>query len=366
MVPRKDRLTGKDIETKLVSDQDAETPDDEEKDGSSQGSSEDNDSVAETDFIKEENILGFTRKPHTSISVFILLTMSFINLFINKFIYNDINPLKVLLAVTPILYFNLLFLRIVKILKHFKFRDILRNTMGYFNRRFAQSVMAKNYSENRSLDYGGSVDYQDNLLYIGQMMKEIELLTYSLTRKMWPFFFGSMIIYTVCLHNYSVYWIINPKYEDHSTIMQIIGSLMTGFSAKNESLANKNLKGELESTQIIIIMLLFEILVLNHYSRMHEDVELMEEKQKNDMIDVMHKKMRYYRTRDDDTMELPERHQIEGDFIEAYRSRNLVYGSGPEKLSKFMLESLEQIQSPVIDINDSKLFVDDLTGSKPP
>jgi hypothetical protein len=94
-------------------------------------------SLDEHGIIKEEDILGINRKCHTIICVFVLMTMSFINLFINRFIYRDINPLKVLLAVTPLIYFNVLFLNIVKILKQFRYRDILKNTMIYFNRRFA-------------------------------------------------------------------------------------------------------------------------------------------------------------------------------------------------------------------------------------
>lgn len=181
-------------------------------------------------YIKEEDILGFSRKPHTCISVFILMTMSFINLFINKFIYNDINPLKVLLAITPLVYFNVMFLNIVAILKQFKYRSVLKNTMIYFHRRFASSVVSKDYSENLNFEAGGAIDYRDNLIYVGQLIKSIEEAVYKWTRKVWPFFFGSMIFYTVFLYIYSVYWTLHPKYDNQNSTFQVIGSLITGFS----------------------------------------------------------------------------------------------------------------------------------------
>jgi hypothetical protein len=74
--------------------------------------------------------------------------------------------------------------------------------------------------------------------------------------------------------------------------------------------------------------------------------------------------MLFYRTRDDDSIDIVERHKIEGDFMESYRERNEKYGTGPEKMSKFMLETLEDIQSPNSDINESKLFFDEVSKSK--
>lgn len=110
-------------------------------------------------------------------------------------------------------------------------------------------------------------------------------------------------------------------------------------------------------------MLLFEIIVLNHYSRMDEDVEHMPEKQKLDTIDTMDKKMEFYRTRDDPSIKIEERHMIEGNFLEAYLDRNAKYGKEVSQMSKYMLESIEEIESESFDINQSKLHIAELGKS---
>ena len=67
--------------------------------------------------LEEKNIFGLKQKHHSAFCVFILVSMSIVNFVINKFIYIQINPLKILLSITPLLYFNFMFLSIIKTLK---------------------------------------------------------------------------------------------------------------------------------------------------------------------------------------------------------------------------------------------------------
>lgn len=86
--------------------------------------------------ISEEDLLPVREKPHIGIIIFILLSMSTITFFINLFVYNNTNPLKVVVLIFPILYSNRLFIGIYQILSRYKFRVILRLAMRYFDRQF--------------------------------------------------------------------------------------------------------------------------------------------------------------------------------------------------------------------------------------
>ena len=196
------------------------------------------------------------------------------------------------------------------------------------------------------LDTKGTVDYEDYLLYVGQLIKKLETDIYRLTKKTWPFFFWSIITYLFLLYNYSVYWIIYPKYQDHSVIMQFIGNLIDGFSTKKESLSTDSLKSQLLKTQIILILLIIQSLIIQHYTILPEQVNLMEKQHKKDMIKAMQKKMLFYTTKDDNSIDVIKRSQIEGEFIESYKYRNATYGEGPLINSQYMLQSLEEIQAP--------------------
>lgn len=67
------------------------------------------------------------------------------------------------------------------------------------------------------------------------------------------------------------------------------------------------------------------MLVLEHYSRLRENVEQMEEKQKLKMIDTIAKRMKYYNTRGDESLDILIRHQAEGEYIEAFKSNQDSY-----------------------------------------
>lgn len=56
----------------------------------------------------------------------------------------------------------------------------------------------------------GASDFHDNLIYVGQLVKDVEQLCYNLTVKSWPFIFGSMLAYTVLLFSYVTYYQISP------------------------------------------------------------------------------------------------------------------------------------------------------------
>lgn len=83
--------------------------------------------------IKEEDILGYSEKPHITIVFFVLLSMSLITFLINLFAYRSTNPLKVIILVLPIIYMNRLYIGIAQILAKYKYRVILRLSMRYFD-----------------------------------------------------------------------------------------------------------------------------------------------------------------------------------------------------------------------------------------
>lgn len=219
--------------------------------------------------IKEEDILGFREKPHIGIVIFVLLSMSSITFFVNLFVYNNTNPLKVVILIFPILYSNRLFIGMFKILSKYKFRSILRLSMLYFDKQFVQSVVKKHSLITLPHHRLGVDDFHDNLIYVGQLFKDLEQLCYNLTVKMWPYIFGTMLAYKFLLYSYISYSQISPDQSLQPVLLRLIGNLLTRFSKDKQAFSNQIIVSELTMAQVILILLVIETVALLHYSKMN-------------------------------------------------------------------------------------------------
>ena len=99
-----------------------------------------------------------------AILMFLLGVLSF---QINKSLYKNLNPLNILLSIIPLLYLNILFLRIVRLFSKFRFRKILENFFAYFQLRFLKQLKRTNIFEDIGLEYSQSTDHMEKLIYIG-------------------------------------------------------------------------------------------------------------------------------------------------------------------------------------------------------
>ena len=74
------------------------------------------------------------------------------------------------------------------------------------------------------------------MIYVGQLIKDIEQVCYNLTVKMWPYMFGSMLSYAVLLYSYVAYSQTSPAQIEQPYPLRLIGGLLSRFSKDKNAL----------------------------------------------------------------------------------------------------------------------------------
>ena len=75
-------------------------------------------------------------------------------------------------------------------------------------------------------------------------------------------------------------------------------------------------------TQVVIILLTVETVALLHYSKMNSRMECLEEEKKDFLIDFMVKKMAFYESKEDESLDPLTRQHFEGEYIETLNALN--------------------------------------------
>lgn len=94
---------------------------------------------------------------------------------------------------------------------------------------------------------------------------------------------------------------------------------------------------ELVMTQVILILLVVETVALLHYSKMKSRMECLSDERKERMIEFMEKKMAFYESKEDESLDPLTRQHFEGEYIEIMNQLDSEEPIPPEKLTDYML-----------------------------
>ena len=294
---------------------------------------------------EEENI---SQTPHMPgdrrnwlIVIFILISTTLINLYMTYFIYVNINSLKVIIGIFPIIYVNFLFLRTIVIMTKFNFREIMVDSLTYFDHKFVKSIIPSDFKSEYDEDnnFGGYRDQLDNYLFIDQLAMKLDRKLSKHTMRLWGLIFGSMMFYIIVMMAFNIVKFVNSDnhegkggVEKKAFLESLLQLLITGLNSRlhvDMALLNSEMmRVDLTMAQKVICLMLIQMLVLNYFDQVKNHAVMMDDHERKIMVDCMKARCRFYATREDRELDLSERDEIEETFVKALKLRNQAFGKG--------------------------------------
>lgn len=241
---------------------------------------------------KKEDDLGQSRRTILFTSALLVLKGSTFALM-GYHVTTNLCAYKLILMAIPLIYFNTLILRISSSLSKFKIQEIISMSIEYFMKRFVHSVKMSNKRKEVEMKpppvfINKSIDIMHNEIYYLQFLKRMEIDIVSLSNKFWPYFFYSLLVYSVMLFVLLVF-------TDLEIELSWIHFLFNAFG-KEPTIAGRValLNREQTSNQILMAFLNFEFLLTHYYYTLPDNIIEMSPQRMTLIIEVIYSKLKFY------------------------------------------------------------------------
>lgn len=239
----------------------------------------------------------------TTFTTMLLILKGFTFLFIGFHTMKNTNAFKVLLLLLPLIYYNVLFVKINKSIDLYKIRDMITNYLVYFFKNFASNVKVPDPKNTPGalpdLPSGLSRDVVHYEAYFSQFLKQMENDIVTLSEKFWPYFFHLWLAYSLIL---IVIRILLQYGAELTLFFKYFGLFYSNGLESTPSAQERNriLQSEQLGNQVIFAFLIVEFLVIHYYLSLPMNIEPMADVKVKQMVDMMESKFKLYTTTEKD------------------------------------------------------------------
>jgi len=309
-------------------------------------------------------------------TLFIGLVLAIIGLLsymIITLLYDHLNPICIILTITPVVYFNYMFIETSRILNTFKYRKVLASIYSYFQQNFIYNLDKTDINSELNLRIGSSVDYLEKLTYVGQMLKKLEIRVIQYTSKMWTFIFYPYLIYTFILMFFKTLLVMDlykkqDYYYDFFSValnIKILGidDKTTNFDSAIEKISNQQIK-----VQHLLSLLIFVELIIHYYTSLPENVKILPDSYLNEFIEYFASKLDFYllysqkkallkKTRNRETRLALEK--VIEDLINGFEALVIEYNIKTAEINNkgdYIIEEMRDVMLEERDLNSSRII----------
>lgn len=305
------------------------------------------------------------RNPALFICIFVIL-LGLLNLLVASLFYNNINLLKIVISILPIVYLNIMYFKLTSCLIQFKYRRIIEQKISFFKLNFISTVEPKEMPSCALSFLEDRMIHQENLLYVGQMLKIMENYIMEYSQKIYYSFFYPSLIYS-----FGAMIILLSRrlfHEENSTsynkvIAMISELLMKFYSEDNQGKIELNeiLISDLTNVHCISIFLIGINLIRHFYTTLNDRTKLLDQSSLNRLIEVMVVRSELV-LKSTENLSLEEDEKLEQaiigfseDYLEFRKEDCFIH----ENLKTYILKDIEEVQAKESCLAESKIFTYD-------